>query len=559
MDIDNNTVTIEEILVEQKIAERILELLHGVETPEDKLRLLLGKCVEAERKNQFLERTLKAQANNFEGMMREHNKILEIKDKVIKMCRDQQILVTSIKSECMRKLEEVDDKRWESQLRFERSLKEITEALNKNNEENQTLRNRDIEMTKTIKALAEQYHASQQELQELNDEIQFISQSDKIGLSAIPTDGDFTSITEIGHQKSVKDEFVINNLEVIEEACASNELLMNNYSSLEAADVANTETEFLMGCYNVATAEETCAEADLLNNFTETIVKEEPKIKGVSISARKRKRDEDSKVSNSKIKARNVELPDGRFKCLPCDKIFSSRCYLKQHNKIYHFGAVPYRCEECGKRFPTEAILNAHLTRHGSDAKPHKRNRQIIMTSQTQGIQQLLAAEKKAAEKVAEARKRKARRLKQAKEEATEEIEKYRQERERQFKEFEAKHMGSREDVAAKIRADTQVKLSQMEKAIANRKDPVIKEILQYIYQIEPEKHRNYQRNCTFHFFHLLICWHYNSSFPSNISWWLVNAITTTIMCIGGEFLCLKSELKEIPVGYSALNQKSDV
>uniref|UniRef100_A0A1A9Z3T1 C2H2-type domain-containing protein n=1 Tax=Glossina pallidipes TaxID=7398 RepID=A0A1A9Z3T1_GLOPL len=351
MDIDNNTETIEEILVEQKIAERILELLHGVETPEDKLRLLLGKCVEAERKNQFLDRTLKAQANNFEGMMREHNKILEIKDKVIKMCRDQQILVTSIKSECMRKLEEADDKRWESQLRFERSLKDITEALNKNNEENQTLRNRDIEMTKTIKALAEQYHASQQELQELNDEIQFISQSDKMGLSAIPTDGDFTS-----------------NLEVIEESCASNELLMN----IEAADVANTETEFLMGCYNAATAEETCTGADLLNNFTETIVKEEPKIKGVSISARKNKRDEDSKASNSKIKARNVELPDGRFKCLPCDKIFSSRCYLKQHNKIYHFGAVPYRCQECGKRFPTEAILNAHLTRHGSDAKPHK-------------------------------------------------------------------------------------------------------------------------------------------------------------------------------------------
>uniref|UniRef100_A0A1A9W9D2 Protein SYS1 homolog n=1 Tax=Glossina brevipalpis TaxID=37001 RepID=A0A1A9W9D2_9MUSC len=65
--------------------------------------------------------------------------------------------------------------------------------------------------------------------------------------------------------------------------------------------------------------------------------------------------------------------------------------------------------------------------------------------------------------------------------------------------------------------------------------------------------------SCTFHFFHLLICWYYNSSFPSNISWWLVNAITITIMCIGGEFLCLKSELKEIPVGYSALNQKSDV
>ena len=40
------------------------------------------------------------------------------------------------------------------------------------------------------------------------------------------------------------------------------------------------------------------------------------------------------------------------------------------------------------------------------------------MASQTQGIQQLLVAEKRAAEKVSEARKRKNRRLKQAKEEA---------------------------------------------------------------------------------------------------------------------------------------------
>ncbi|EDW15081.1 hypothetical protein AWZ03_003999 [Drosophila navojoa] len=116
------------------------------------------------------------------------------------------------------------------------------------------------------------------------------------------------------------------------------------------------------------------------------------------------------------------------------------------------------------------------------------------MASQTQGIQQLLAAEKKAAEKVAEARKRKARRLKQAKDEATEEIEKFRQERERAFKEFEAKHMGSREGVAAKIDADTRVKLADMEAAIRTRKEPVIQEILQFVYNISPEVHKNYNR-----------------------------------------------------------------
>jgi ATP synthase subunit G len=72
------------------------------------------------------------------------------------------------------------------------------------------------------------------------------------------------------------------------------------------------------------------------------------------------------------------------------------------------------------------------------------------MASQTQGIQQLLSAEKRAAEKVSEARKRKNRRLKQAKEEAQAEIEKYKSERETQFREHEARYAGSKGDVAAR-------------------------------------------------------------------------------------------------------------
>ncbi|VEN42120.1 unnamed protein product [Callosobruchus maculatus] len=115
------------------------------------------------------------------------------------------------------------------------------------------------------------------------------------------------------------------------------------------------------------------------------------------------------------------------------------------------------------------------------------------MASQSQGIQQLLAAEKRAAEKVAEARKRKARRLKQAKEEAQDEIEKYRKERERQFREFEAKHMGSREDVASKIEADTKRRIEEMNKAVQAQKEPVIQEILNLVYDIKPEIHKNYR------------------------------------------------------------------
>lgn len=63
--------------------------------------------------------------------------------------------------------------------------------------------------------------------------------------------------------------------------------------------------------------------------------------------------------------------------------------------------------------------------------------------------------------------------MKQAKEEAQDEIEKYRKERERQFREFEAKHMGSREDVASKIEQDTKRRIEDMNKAIVSQKQPV--------------------------------------------------------------------------------------
>lgn len=47
--------------------------------------------------------------------------------------------------------------------------------------------------------------------------------------------------------------------------------------------------------------------------------------------------------------------------------------------------------------------------------------------------------------------------------------------------------------------------------------------------------------------------------FPVNMSWWLLNAVCAAIMCVCGEFLCLRTELKEIPVGYAALNSKADL
>lgn len=65
--------------------------------------------------------------------------------------------------------------------------------------------------------------------------------------------------------------------------------------------------------------------------------------------------------------------------------------------------------------------------------------------------------------------------------------------------------------------------------------------------------------SCTFHIVHLCVCWWYNAMFPTNASWWLLNAVCAAIMCVCGEFLCLRTELQEIPVGYAALNTKADL
>ncbi|XP_044745421.1 V-type proton ATPase subunit G-like [Coccinella septempunctata] len=114
------------------------------------------------------------------------------------------------------------------------------------------------------------------------------------------------------------------------------------------------------------------------------------------------------------------------------------------------------------------------------------------MASQTQGIQQLLVAEKRAAEKVSAARKRKLKRIKQAREEANHEINAYRQERERQFREFETKHLGSKGDIAQKIDKETDQRLEQMADDVANNRKKVVDELIGLVCDINPEIHQNF-------------------------------------------------------------------
>lgn len=53
----------------------------------------------------------------------------------------------------------------------------------------------------------------------------------------------------------------------------------------------------------------------------------------------------------------------------------------------------------------------------------------------------------------------------------------------------------------------------------------------------------------TVHLIHFIACCIYNGRIPTSISWWLTNIVVIVIMTVLGEFLCMRTEMKEIPLG----------
>ncbi|XP_063156229.1 V-type proton ATPase subunit G 3 [Candoia aspera] len=114
------------------------------------------------------------------------------------------------------------------------------------------------------------------------------------------------------------------------------------------------------------------------------------------------------------------------------------------------------------------------------------------MTSQSQGIQQLLQAEKRAKDKLEEAKKRKGKRLKQAKEEATAEIDHYRLQREKDFRWKQSKIMGSQDNLSTKVDEETAAKIQSLTNNYRKNIENMLGHLLGKVYEINPDIHPNY-------------------------------------------------------------------
>ena len=114
------------------------------------------------------------------------------------------------------------------------------------------------------------------------------------------------------------------------------------------------------------------------------------------------------------------------------------------------------------------------------------------MATQSQGIQQLLQAEKRAAEKVAEARKKRTLLLKKAKEEAAHEVEAYKNERERLYKSLEQQTLGSRSVNEDAIKIKTDQMIQEMQVQFERNQEKVLSGIIDAVCNVLPKQHENY-------------------------------------------------------------------
>lgn len=107
------------------------------------------------------------------------------------------------------------------------------------------------------------------------------------------------------------------------------------------------------------------------------------------------------------------------------------------------------------------------------------------------GIQALLKTEKDAAEIVNEARKYRTNRLKSAKSDAQGEIEEYKKQKENELQNYEKEHTGLNESIDKDADAQVEKELADIKGKFKDKKDSVIKLLIDATIKPTPEIHIN--------------------------------------------------------------------
>lgn len=174
----------EEKLMEQKIESEIVKkVLNGIEDPQQKIQILLKRCVESERQLKGSQLTQKQNQKTIADLLQEKdnlsadfNRITDIKQKLENLCRELQHQNKTIKEDSLAKIKEEEDHRKETQIKFQQSLNEIQKLMNENSEKNKKLEEDNREMSTKFKHILTQYEEREKQMDKINKQMELVTQ-----------------------------------------------------------------------------------------------------------------------------------------------------------------------------------------------------------------------------------------------------------------------------------------------------------------------------------------------------------------------------------------------
>lgn len=156
---------------DEKSLEQIMKGLNSLQTPEEKLDALCKKYADIQEENRKLSANAKqsekkciASQKEKEQLQIEFNKTLLTKSKLESLCREFQRQNKAIKDESLLKIREEEERRKETQAKFQATLAEITTLMQQNNDKSNKLRDDNIDMTKKFQTIVEQYEIREQQV-----------------------------------------------------------------------------------------------------------------------------------------------------------------------------------------------------------------------------------------------------------------------------------------------------------------------------------------------------------------------------------------------------------
>jgi hypothetical protein len=174
-------------------------------------------------------------------------------------------------------------------------------------------------------------------------------------------------VSNLEDQNSLLDDTSSNTLHADSNGSGGDENVSSNLSPARTPECCIGSANYDKTLQVVTCATDVKCENDITSTGTEEVTLVAINNNNINTIPNNKKR---SNAKDSDFKSMSISRGD-LHKCVECDKLFNKACYLTQHNKSFHNGIKPFKCDRCGKRFNSEAVYQQHLGKHAGE-KPYK-------------------------------------------------------------------------------------------------------------------------------------------------------------------------------------------